>query len=92
MLSDKSDKNIKNLNRGVQKMFQHFPSDALKTATLALVPAGNPKGIRLLKDLGRAEMRLSTPNPQWEGAANQIGASLRKAGGEKLYQSVYQQR
>jgi hypothetical protein len=30
MLSDKSDKNIKNLNRGVQKMFQHFPPDALK--------------------------------------------------------------
>jgi hypothetical protein len=30
MLSDKSDKNIKNLNRGVEKMFQHFPPDALK--------------------------------------------------------------
>jgi uncharacterized protein DUF4136 len=30
MLSDKSDTNIKNLNRGVQKMFQHFPPDALK--------------------------------------------------------------
>ncbi|WP_433970346.1 DUF4136 domain-containing protein [Tunturiibacter gelidiferens] len=26
MLSDKSDKNIENLNRGVQKMFQHFPA------------------------------------------------------------------
>jgi hypothetical protein len=26
MLSDKSDKNIKDLNKGVQKMFQHFPS------------------------------------------------------------------
>jgi hypothetical protein len=30
MLSDKSDKNINNLNRGVQKMFQHFPPDARK--------------------------------------------------------------
>jgi hypothetical protein len=30
MLSDKSNKNIKNLNREVQKMFQHFPPDALK--------------------------------------------------------------
>ena len=30
MLSDKSDKNIKNLNRGVQEMFQRFPPDALK--------------------------------------------------------------
>jgi hypothetical protein len=32
ILSDKSDKNIKNLNRGVQKMFQHFPPDALKNS------------------------------------------------------------
>lgn len=32
MLSDKSDKNIKNLNRGVQKLFQHFPPDAPKNS------------------------------------------------------------
>ena len=32
MLSDKSDKNIENLNRGVQKLFQHFPPDALKNS------------------------------------------------------------
>jgi hypothetical protein len=32
MLSDKSNKNIANLNRGVQKMFQHFPPDALKNS------------------------------------------------------------
>lgn len=29
-LSDKSDKNIKNLNKGVQKMFQHFPAELPK--------------------------------------------------------------
>jgi hypothetical protein len=29
-LSDKSDKNIKNLNKGVQKMFDHFPPGASK--------------------------------------------------------------
>jgi hypothetical protein len=29
-LSDKSDKNIKNLDKGVQKMFDHFPPDAKK--------------------------------------------------------------
>ena len=32
VLSDKRDKNIKNLNRGVQKLFQHFPPDALKNS------------------------------------------------------------
>jgi ABC-type molybdate transport system substrate-binding protein len=57
-----------------------------------MVPAANPKGIQSLKDLGRAEIRLSMPNPQWEGVANQIGASLRKAGGEELYQFVYQDK
>jgi hypothetical protein len=32
MLSDNSDKNIENLNRGVPKLFQHFPPDALKNS------------------------------------------------------------
>ena len=32
MLSDKSHKNIENLNRGVQKLFQHFPPDAPKNS------------------------------------------------------------
>jgi hypothetical protein len=32
MLSDKSHKNIENLNRGVQKLFQHFPPDASKNS------------------------------------------------------------
>jgi hypothetical protein len=60
------------------------------TNTLAImVPAGNPKSIRGLQDLGRPGLRLSMPNPQWEGVANQIANSLRKAGGEPLYQSVY---
>ena len=30
-LSDKSDKNIKKLDKGVQKMFDHFPPDTRKT-------------------------------------------------------------
>jgi ABC-type molybdate transport system substrate-binding protein len=32
------------------------------------------------------------PNPEWEGVANQIAASLRKAGGDALYQNVYLQK
>ena len=32
MLSNKSGKNIENLNKGVQKLFQHFPPDALKNS------------------------------------------------------------
>ena len=54
-----------------------------------MVRAGNPKTIRTLNDLGRADIRLSMPNPQWEGVANQIANSLRKAGGDALYKTVY---
>ncbi len=54
-----------------------------------MVHAGNPKHIHSLADLARPDVRLSMPNPQWEGVANQIAASLRKAGGESLYESVY---
>ena len=54
-----------------------------------MVPAGNPKHIESLKDLARPDLKLSMPNPEWEGVANQIAASLRKAGGEPLYQAVY---
>jgi ABC-type molybdate transport system substrate-binding protein len=57
-----------------------------------MVSAGNPKQIQSLKDLGRREIRLSMPNPQSEGIAQQIVTSLRKAGGEELYQSVYQRK
>ncbi len=54
-----------------------------------MVAAGNPKHIAGLKDLGQPGIRLSMPNPEWEGVSRQIAAALRKAGGETLYQSVY---
>lgn len=63
------------------------------TNTLAImVAAGNPKHIASLSDLARPDVKLSLPNPQWEGVANQIAGSLRKAGGDALYQAVYQQK
>lgn len=53
-----------------------------------MIAAGNPHHIKSLGDLGRDDVRLSMPNPQWEGVANQIANSLRKAGGEALVQKV----
>jgi ABC-type molybdate transport system substrate-binding protein len=53
-----------------------------------MIAAGNPRHIESLQDLGRDDVRLSMPNPQWEGVANQIANSLRKAGGEALLQKV----
>ena len=57
-----------------------------------MIPAANPKHIQSLGDLGRADVALSMPNPAWEGVAKQIADSLRKAGGDSLYQAVYQDK
>ena len=54
-----------------------------------MIPAANPKGIHSLSDLAQPGLRLSMPNPAWEGIARQIGTALRNAGGDALYQSVY---
>ena len=62
----------------------HYASNQLEI----MVHAGNPLGIRSLRDLGRKEIRLSMPNPAWEGVAGQIQESLRKAGGDELVSQV----
>ncbi|HEY0274414.1 MAG TPA: substrate-binding domain-containing protein [Chitinophaga sp.] len=53
-----------------------------------LVQEGNPKHIHGLKDLGRTGVRVSMPNPAWEGIAKQIQSSYVKAGGESLRYAV----
>jgi len=54
-----------------------------------MVPAGNPAHVARLADLGRAGLALAMPNPQFEGVAAQIRASLVKVGGEALAEVVY---
>jgi molybdate transport system substrate-binding protein len=54
-----------------------------------MVSAGNPKHIVGLKDMGRKDLRLAMPNPEYEGVSKQIVASLKKAGGDALAQAVY---
>lgn len=74
---------------------QNQVKDVISYATNNLeimLPADNPKHITSLNDLGRFDIKLSMPNPQWEGVANQIGAALKKAGGDPLYQAVYQKK
>lgn len=74
--------------QGVVEKSVHYATNDLAI----MVAAGNPKHIRGLKDLGKPAMRLSMPNPAWEGVERQIAAALRKAGGDALYQSVYVQK
>ncbi len=53
-----------------------------------MVHAGNPKQIHGLADLGRDEVRVSMPNPAWEGIAKQIEIAYLKAGGEALKNKI----
>jgi molybdate transport system substrate-binding protein len=54
-----------------------------------MVPAGNPRHVKGLSDLGRPELHVAMPNPEFEGIARQIEASLKKAGGDALATTVY---
>jgi molybdate transport system substrate-binding protein len=66
------------------------PGTPYVTNTLTImVPAGNPKNIRSLADLGQPGLRLAMPNPEFEGVARQIKTALGKAGGAGLTNEVY---
>ena len=54
-----------------------------------MVPASNPARIARLAHLGRGGLVLAMPNPECEGVAKQIRASLVKAGGEALAETIY---
>lgn len=62
--------------------------DYARNPLAILVAKGNPKGIKGLADLGRSDVRVSMPNPAWEGIARQIEASYRKSGGQALDDAV----
>jgi len=53
-----------------------------------MVPAGNPAGISSVVDLGRAEVRISQPDPENEDIGWHIMDMYRQAGGEKLVQRI----
>jgi molybdate transport system substrate-binding protein len=66
------------------------PAVPYVTNTLTImVPAGNPGHVKDLSDLGRPDLHLAMPNPEFEGIARQIEASLKKAGGDALATTVY---
>ncbi len=74
----------------LQKQHDWFADthDYARNPLAVLVARGNPKHVEGLKDLGRADVRVSMPNPAWEGIAKQIEASYRKAGGEALDHTI----
>jgi ABC-type molybdate transport system substrate-binding protein len=63
------------------------------TNTLTImVPKGNSAHVTNLADLGKPDVRLAMPNPEFEGIARQIEASLKKAGGQALADAVYKNK
>lgn len=74
---------------GMEKSGQVERSVSYATNTLEImVHAGNPRRIESLRDLAAPGVRLSMPNPEWEGVANQIAASLERSGGQALVTAV----
>jgi molybdate transport system substrate-binding protein len=66
------------------------PAVPYATNTLTImVPAGNPGHVNSLSDLARPDLHVVMPNPEFEGVARQIEASLKKAGGDNLAMAVY---
>jgi molybdate transport system substrate-binding protein len=63
-------------------------ADYARNPLAIMVAKGNPKHVEGLQDLGRTDVRVSMPNPQWEGIAKQIEASYRKAGGDALDRTI----
>ncbi|MGY0041340.1 molybdate ABC transporter substrate-binding protein [Pedobacter sp. NJ-S-72] len=53
-----------------------------------LVQKGNPKKVNGLKDLGNNDLRISMPNPDFEGIGKRIEEAYIKAGGEQLKKTV----
>lgn len=67
------------------------PAVPYVTNTLTImIRKGNPANITKLADLGKPNLQLAMPNPEFEGIARQIKASLTKAGGPALATMVYE--
>jgi ABC-type sulfate transport system substrate-binding protein len=59
-----------------------------KNRLAILVRKNNPKNIKGLADLGRPDVRVSMPNPEWEGISERIEEAYVNAGGEKLKTTI----
>ncbi len=53
-----------------------------------MVYQGNPDKINSLKDLGKPTVKVSMPNPAWEGIAKIIIQAYGKAGGKQLVEQI----
>ena len=81
---------LKKVEALIEQGLLSAPAVPYATNTLTImVPKDNPAHVNGLSDLGKPDIQLSMPNPEFEGVARQIEASLRKAGGDALVKQVY---
>ncbi|WP_433863682.1 substrate-binding domain-containing protein [Sphingobacterium thalpophilum] len=80
--------------RAVQEMADYFSHTQIYCYNniCLMVPRGNPANIQTLNDLGKPNVRISMPNPLWEGIGEQIKASYKKAGGEQLVKKIMEDK
>jgi len=64
----------------------------LHNRIVLMVPEGNPLGITTVADLGREEVRISQPNPEYEDIARYIVDMYRQAGGESLVNRIMEEK
>ncbi|KIO75027.1 sulfate-binding protein [Pedobacter lusitanus] len=57
-----------------------------------LVQKGNPEKVKGLADLGQIKLRISMPNPEFEGIGKRIEEAYIKAGGERLKKTVMENK
>jgi len=74
-----------------QKRFDRVEQYAQNRLAI-MVRKGNPKKVLSLNDLGRNNVRVSMPNPAWEGVATLITSSYKNAGGEQLVDRIMQEK
>ena len=75
---------------GIMNMMDFFADTAAYACNQLsiMVQKGNPENIKGLKDLGKRNVRVSMPNPEWEGVGKRIEEAYIKAGGEKLKDTI----
>ncbi|SUB82782.1 Thiosulfate-binding protein precursor [Pragia fontium] len=84
---------LKKVNEGIEEGLLVGPAVPYVTNKLTImVSKGNPKNIAGLKDLGKKDIQLAMPNPEFEGVARQIKSSLEKVGGQQLVNAVYKDK
>ena len=66
--------------------------DYARNRLAIMVPSDNPAKVESLEDLGRPNVKVSMPNPKWEGIGKHIEAAMKKAGGQSLVDRVMQKK